>query len=335
MPPYRIAVQGATTLLGKELHAALGARHFPALPAVLVAAPAASAAEERTLAEVGEEAAVLEPCTRETLAGCQAVFLAGTAAEAQAVAALAPESAALVDLSGGLGEPAREAGGTLLTGLEAKGAAADATTSARVLLPAHPAAQVLAHLLERLQLAGRLQTAVATVFEPVSQRGWAGVQELQQQSLRLLSMQSLPQETFDAQVAFNLRARLGEKAQPSLGSVRRRIAAEVAALGAPVAPALSVFQAPVFHASMVSLYVRFAGAVALEAVLGVLTSPWLTPSAEYPDMVTTAGTDTIPLGPVRRDETGGYWLLAGVDNLRRTAFSAADAALAWLGARNL
>lgn len=323
MPPYRIAIQGPQTLSGKELHTALDERHFPALLPKLLQAPGGSSAqEERTLTEFGEEPAVLEPCTPEALSDVDVVFLAGTAAEAKAVAAMTPASVLLVDLSGGLANGA----GSAVAGLEPSFTA----PRPRVIAVAHPAAQALAHLVERLGEAGRVETVAATVFEPVSQRGWSGIQELQQQSTRLLGMQSLPEAVFGCQVAFDLRPRLGAAALPGLGDIRRRIAAEAAALGLVVVPALNVLQAPLFHATLLSVYVRFASAIQQEAVLAALKSTWLAPSSEYPDVVSAAGANTIQLGPVRLDADGGYWLWAAVDNLRRTAFSAVDAALAAL-----
>ncbi|MGH9486315.1 MAG: Asd/ArgC dimerization domain-containing protein [Terriglobales bacterium] len=326
MPPYRIAIQGAPTLLGKELHAALEERHFPALPPTLLDAPggtptADAAPLQRRLARFDEEAVVLVPCTSAALAGVDAIFLAGTAAEAEAVAAMAPSRAVVVDLSNGLAEREQFA----LAGLEPR--LAEGTPGAVV---AHPAAQMLAHVLDRLQAAGLLHTLSATVFEPVSQRGWDGIEELQQQSARLLALQTLPEDVFGCQIAFNLRLRLGAGARPPLGALRRRIEAETARLHPGPAPALQLIQAPVFHACLLSLYVRFAPEVEQEALLQAMSSPWLRPAAEFPDVMSVAGTDAIALGPLRADAAGGWWLWAGVDNLRRTAFSAVDAALALL-----
>ncbi|MGH9476006.1 MAG: Asd/ArgC dimerization domain-containing protein [Terriglobales bacterium] len=323
-PPYRIAVQGATSLLGKELQTALEERHFPALNTTLIATADRSGNKQtfnRGLAAFGGEVAVLEPCTAEALAGQDVIFLCGTAEEARATAALAPARARLVDASGAL----RGSAGAATAGLEPTFAA-----PARTALVAHPAAQVLAHALQRLGTAGALAGGEATVFEPVSERGWPGMQELQQQSTRLLDMQSLPEEIFGCQVAFNLRVRLGAEAEPGLGEIRRRIVEEMADLGAAPIPALVVVQAPVFHACLLSLHVRYTTFTGMDSVLAALTSPWLTPGTEYPDVVSVAGADTIPLGPVRADPAGGFWIWAGVDNLRRSAFCAVDAALALL-----
>src|SRR5262249_28128160 len=78
---------------------------------------------------------------------------------------------------------------------------------------AHPASVTLALLLARAKKAGRLRHAAALVFEPASERGKAGMDELHQQTVSLLSFQTLPKIIFDSQVAFNLQGRLGAEAK--------------------------------------------------------------------------------------------------------------------------
>ena len=79
---------------------------------------------------------------------------------------------------------------------------------------AHPASVVLALLLLRAEKAGKIRSAVATVFEPVSEHGQKGMDELHEQTVNLLSFQPLPKNVFDAQVAFNMVARYGEHSLP-------------------------------------------------------------------------------------------------------------------------
>ena len=76
------------------------------------------------------------------------------------------------------------------------------------------AAVVLALLLLRAQKAGLVKRAVATVFEPASEHGQKGMDELHEQTVNLLSFQPLPKNIFDAQVAFNMVARYGEHSAP-------------------------------------------------------------------------------------------------------------------------
>ena len=55
---------------------------------------------------------------------------------------------------------------------------------------AHPAAVVLALLALRGEKAGKIQRMVATVFEPASEHGQKGMDELHEQTVNLLSFQT-------------------------------------------------------------------------------------------------------------------------------------------------
>ena len=69
----------------------------------------------------------------------------------------------------------------------------------------------------------RYHAPVVTAFEPASEHGRRGMDELHEQTVNLLSFQQLPKSVFDTQVAFNLSDRYGEKSLPSLASVEKRI----------------------------------------------------------------------------------------------------------------
>ena len=60
-------------------------------------------------------------------------------------------------------------------------------------------------------------------FEPASERGQKGMDELHEQTVNLLSFQPLPKKVFDVQIAFNMVSRYGEEAKPSLAGVQERI----------------------------------------------------------------------------------------------------------------
>ncbi|MGH9481414.1 MAG: hypothetical protein ACRD1L_04925, partial [Terriglobales bacterium] len=207
VPPYRVGILGATSLRGKELAGALRERSFPALPPRLFAPSAgaeADTAPERGLVAFDDEPALLETFSPEALAHLDVLFLAGAPDEAgrawaaaatprgtRAAGALGPAPAnatLIVDLTSTLeSEP-----GATLAGLEP----APPSNRSRLVVVAHPAAQALALLLELLAAAGTLQLATATVFEPASERDLPGLQELEQQTLRLLAVQPLPQAVF-------------------------------------------------------------------------------------------------------------------------------------------
>src|SRR6185312_6449013 len=124
---------------------------------------------------------------------------------------------------------------------------------------AHPAAVTLALLLLRARKAAPLASAVATLFEPVSEQGRRGMDELHEQTVNLLSFQQLPTGVFDSQVAFNMIGRYGPAAQQPLESSERRILNHFRRLvneRVPM-PSLALVQAPVLHAHTFSIYVEF------------------------------------------------------------------------------
>ena len=90
--------------------------------------------------------------------------------------------------------------------------------------------------------------------------------ELHQQTVSLLSFQSLPREQYDAQVAFNLLPSLGDAAKVKLAAARERIADHYATLAAGTAPelALQLVQAPVFHGYVASVLVELQGTASRE-----------------------------------------------------------------------
>ena len=94
-----------------------------------------------------------------------------------------------------------------------------------------------------------IRHAVVHVFEPASERGTAGIQELQQQTTSLLSFRPLEKKVFDAQLSFSLLPRYGSDAPVALEDVELRVERNLASLleGAVPMPSLRLVQAPVFH----------------------------------------------------------------------------------------
>ena len=99
---------------------------------------------------------------------------------------------------------------------------------------AHPAAIALALFLRRLQANEPLRRAVIQVLVPASEHGATGVEELQQQTVSLLSFKSLPQGRLRcAGCSFNLLARYGER---GAGPARRNPSCASNAIWPPCSP---------------------------------------------------------------------------------------------------
>jgi len=332
---FRAAIVGAATLKGKELKDVLEDRNFPAVDIRLLD-------DDESLGQleaVQDEISFVQPVTREQLEKVDFTFFASDEKFTRKYWKLAREAgSAIVDLSYAL--ESESAIPVASPWIERElGEYSPLTLESNAVVVAHPAAVALTLLALRARKAGTLRRIVATVFEPVSEQGRRGMDELHEQTVNLLSFQQQPTGVFDSQVAFNMLGRYGESAERSLESAERRIAAHLRKLvgdRVPV-PSLVLVQAPVFHAHTFSLYIElessisagdFSRALAGEHVL-LARSP-----EEAPSNVNVAGKDEIMVA-VRRDAAheNGFWLWAAVDNLRLAALTAVDCASALAAVR--
>jgi aspartate-semialdehyde dehydrogenase len=176
---------------------------------------------------------------------------------------------------------------------------------------------------------------LAHVFEPASERGSSGVQELQQQTIGLLSFKGQPKEVFDAQLAFNLLARYGAEAPVPLEESELRIERHLATLlshsgHAPI-PSLRLIQAPVFHGYSISLWIEFEsnpGVAIIEQALEGDGTDVRAGDTEPPDVVGMAGQSGLAAGGIALDRNNpkASWLWIVTDNLRLQAENAVSVA---------
>jgi aspartate-semialdehyde dehydrogenase len=179
-----------------------------------------------------------------------------------------------------------------------------------------------------------------TIFEPASERGQPGLDELQKQTAGLLSFQPLPKEVYDAQVSFNLLPRYGEESPHSLAAIELRIERSLASLlavaGNVPMPSLRLVQAPVFHGYSFSIWVEFDQQPNVEALERGLASERIEIRAadeEPPANVGVAGQKGVTVGSIQadRNDPRALWFWMVADNLRIAADSAVEVASAALG----
>jgi aspartate-semialdehyde dehydrogenase len=204
---------------------------------------------------------------------------------------------------------------------------------------AHPAATALAMFFKQLRQSFTIRQSVVHVFEPASERGQAGIDELQRQTVSLLSFKTLPKEVYDAQAAFNLLARYGEEAKESLESVQARLERHLASLlvqlpGVPM-PSLRLIHAPVFHGYTFSVWVEFEEAPSAKVLADLLDTPFIEvrgADVEAPSNVGVAGQSGLVAGAIDPDSNNprAVWFWIAADNLRITADNAAMVARAEL-----
>jgi aspartate-semialdehyde dehydrogenase len=331
---FRVAIVGAATLRGKEVAEMLNDRNFPAVDIRLLDDDESIGQLEAT----GDEINFIQSLRSEQFTNVDFTFFAADADCARKNWRRARDAGStIVDLSGALED---EAGAQVRSSWieRERGEIWHPDLQPAPVVVAHPAAVVLALLLLRASKGGTIKNSVATVFEPASEQGQKGMDELHQQTVNLLSFQPLPKEVFDVQVAFNLVARYGQKAKLSTDSLEalvlrhyRKIAGDRASQ-----PALMTLQAPVFHGHALAIYLemeqpddqakldteKLSQALAGDHVTVVNAS-----EETQPNNVSTAGQPNI-LVSVKPDATrrNGVWLWAAADNLRIVAITAVECA---------
>jgi aspartate-semialdehyde dehydrogenase len=331
MPVYKIAIAGASSLLSRELKDVLS-------ESPLAASNFALLDEEETqgqLEQVGDEVTFIQVIGADAFERADFTFFCGSENLTRRYWQQALRSGSTVlDLSGALDQET----GVLIRApwLGIETAAVDLFTPAVV--PAHPAVVALALLLQRLQQAAPVRFAAATVLVPASEFGRVAMDELHQQTVNLLNFQAVPEGIYDAQIAFNLLAGMGEEATVSLAHVEARIRRQYEALtaGRGASLAVQVIHAPVFHGLTFSIAVELERPVEIIALEEALTGEHIELVLEDTDspsnLAATGQNDVlVRLRPEllgrNSNQASRLWLWAAADNLRLNAQNAVQCAL--------
>jgi aspartate-semialdehyde dehydrogenase len=284
------------------------------------------AVAEGVLTEAGGEPVVIQGTDEESFDGVQFAFFTGGADYTrrhwrQALKA----GATVIDLSGALRGEGEAA--PWIPALRGKLGAPRAAAGRVYVAPSSPAiiACTLAAALNELGV----ERLAVVFFQPVSERGLAGVEELEGQSVNLLSLKPITQEVYGCQVAFNMLGGYGAEGGETLSAVREEIVASVTAYldGRVAAPAIQVVQAPVFYGYSFMAYADFAGPVTAEAIeegLKVVGVKVVRAEEERPSSVSVAGESQIQVARAEPDaaSAGACWIWGAADNLRLAAANA-------------
>lgn len=326
---YRTAIVGAATLKGKEVAEVLNERNFPAVDVRLLDDDESIGLLEAT----GDEINFIQSVRAEQFVKMDFTFFAADAeCTRQNWKRAYDAGSTIIDLSGALEE---EPGATVrsLWVERERGQVWQPDLHPAPCIVAHPAAVALALLLLRAGKAGAIRSAVATVFEPASEQGQKGMDELHQQTVNLLSFQTLPKDVFDTQVAFNLVARYGQSSKLSLDSLEAKVRRHYQKIAGASAlqPALMVVQPPVFHGHGLSIFLEMEQAVDRERLSQALAGDHVTMAGteedSQPSNVNTAGQANILVSlKAEASRPNGIWLWAALDNLRVAAITAVECA---------
>jgi aspartate-semialdehyde dehydrogenase len=324
---YRVAIVGAATLKGKEIAEILRERNFPAVDVRLLD-------DDESLGRleaVGDEMNFIRSIRSEQFERVDFAFFASDPGSTRNHWKTARDQGdTILDLSYALEEePGASVRSPWIERQTGKPIAPELQPGPVVV--AHPAATVLAMLGLRSEKAGKIQRMVATVFEPASENGQKGMDELHEQTVNLLSFQELPKEVFDIQVAFNMAARYGQRSELALEAVSQRIRKHYKKIAEGAAePALQVLQAPVFHGHGFSIYLEMEKPIAIADLSQALAGEHVVVSGspeDTPTSVSAAGQGDILVSPtLDASHKNGIWLWVTTDNLRVAALTAVECA---------
>jgi aspartate-semialdehyde dehydrogenase len=317
---------GGDTMLGREICDLIEEQKLPVNLSL-----ASSRAEEHLLSAPEDEdgeISVLHALDKTLVEAADVVLLGGapeTNARAVALARQCAGRPALVDLTGQFEDlpESRLRAPLLETALQNQEPETIHTL-------AHPAAVALARLVALLHQRHRVARVVATILEPVSQQGRAGVDELHNQTLSLLNFRQTPQEVFGAQVSFNLLPRYGSGAphplSESAGRIERHLASLCGARGVPL-PSVRLIQAPVFHGYCLNVWVEFENRPPVSALEHLLEEAGIEirrEDVEPVSNVSVAGQVGLAVSDIAEDHASASaaWLWLAFDNLRAHAEAA-------------
>ena len=271
----RLAILGAASPAGAHLKAALADRGVPGERVELFG----HESDVAVLSEYDGEARLVQPAGRLDPTSHAAVFVCEAGHAPEGLVDAARSGTLVVDLIGSMPH-------AVLAG------AAEGETPARLVAVPHPISMMLAALLVPLHRALGLARVSAFVLRPASDFGEGGLEELREQTVRLLRFESTPTALFGRQLAFNV---IPEHLAPQPeDAAAGRIARECGALlGPPEAPiTVSLAVTPVFFGHGITAHVDLVGGARDEAAAVLAGAPGVAPAGD--------GTGTVldaPEGP--------------------------------------
>ena len=335
---YHVAVIGASSLLGKELLTVLEERNFPVAELITVSGGTGEA--DLPIVDLSRGRRAIKDYQDEIPTRFDFAFVAGPHQRLTAWFERAGRerhgsrgARAVIDLCSSVSETVKATLRVpLLDGPSAAARDSEVRKGLRLIAAPHAATLMVSALLLRMAARFQLQTAVAQIFSPASEMGPRAIDELQKQTVNLLSFQKVPREAFGAQIAFNLLPRLGTGYEHA-DALESRVRDELAAyLGdrAPV-PAVRMVQVPVFYSTAVSLYVETTERVPASDLVVALDSAPIDicrTSEKAPSPADAAGSNEILVDAIQPDAAHpeGIWLWAVADNMRLAAINAVQIA---------
>ncbi len=302
----RVAIIGAASPLGTQIREELARCRIAGERVNLYGSEAGA---EMVLSEYdGEARMIQEPDVNEIL-GHDVVFLCETGKVVQSIVEEQDPEALVIDVAGG-GVGDRPA--PLLHSAEQ---AETLGEECNLLQVPHPLSAVLAEVLAPSEQALGVERASAVVLRPASDFGEEGVEELRDQTVRLLNFADAPKEVFGRQLVFNV---VPQQLFDREGHVERRIGEELSRTFGWDRPrfGLQLVTVPVFYGHSIALNLVPAAETnpaALAALLGERSELDVALDEGVATPVEVTGDRRTSVAGIRPDRLGGFhlWLVAG------------------------
>ncbi len=319
----RLVLAGASSLLGGEIKSLLEESRFAGWDLVLVDEDEVAG----TLTEARGEAALIQRVEADTFRGARFALLAGSSAFSKKCIGPAHQAGAIViDFSyAALSDPDAVPWFPNIAALTGKTLPKHGKTFC-VFSAGGAAVSRLALLLRKFGL----QRLVATVNQPVSDAGRAGIEELETQTTQLLSFQPTGSLVFGVQTAFNVLSHYGAESRHDLQRRTLETRAEIsAAVGDPSEDAkisLNLLHVPVFYGITFALCADLQKSVEADDLVVALREAGFqvaTKDESSPGNISVAGESDLYLAQPRADlpRENSWWFFGAADNLRFAAAS--------------
>ncbi|MEM7357029.1 MAG: Asd/ArgC dimerization domain-containing protein [Acidobacteriota bacterium] len=257
-----------------------------------------------SLTEVRGEAAMVTKIEAGSLSGVDVAFFSAEMGANHSLLSQVPEATAAVLLSPDAGA---NDGLPIVAGVNL-----DRATRETTLVSPHPATVLLAHLLYPLR-GFDLGRVAATVLQPVSMVGKAGLDEMLGQTRSILSFDNdPPRDIFPFQMVFNTVPATTSKSslEQQLGTV----------LDSPASVSIDLLQAGIFHGFGASVYIELGEDPGPDTVRRALAEHPVNELSDSPETlgpIDAAASDKVLVGNVEavNEGEGCYRVWAVMDNL--------------------
>jgi aspartate-semialdehyde dehydrogenase len=315
----RIVLAGASSLLGTEVKSLLEESRFAGWDLRLVDEDEAAG----ILTEARGEAALIQRVEEGSFRGARFAFLASSRRFGEQCLAPAREAGAtVIDFShAAMSDPDGAPWFPKIEALSGKSVSRKSPVFG-VLSAGGTAIASLALVLRQFGM----QRLVAVVYEPVSEAGRAGVEELETQTSQLLSFQSVGNRVFGTQAAFNMLPHFGSESRVVLQEKLLELRAEISAVEEDAKISVNLVHAPVFYGTTFSVSADLGNPADAAALAQAVKEAGfvVVPTEEAgPSNVSVAGDTVLHLSEPRPDTAheNCWWFWGAGDNLRVPAAS--------------